>query len=641
METKTNTKMAAHAPLVMALAALACAHAAAAGGSAIPAPRTDEYAKLQERVCRGWNTWANKSMTSHVWLPGGVTFNFGFTDAGHGECVRELRKTRGSQRNGIIPGFRAIDGAYTSATAKFKNRPVKIETATDGDDLLVLLSPERPEGFLVVADASISWNLEGCAGRAGDRIFGEAAGRRMELSCTAKPVPTANNHKLASLPRICAKLDGKVGFCTGRARPLAEIERTVAAAREAQEKRIAAHGANTAAAKIVQSTLGWSLIYDAAGKRAISPVSRNWSMNNGWVLFDWDTYFAAWMYSSFDMDMAFANAIAITKCITAEGFIPNYRVEANASEDRSQPPVGAITVMELYRKSGKKWLLEETYEELASWNRWWPRARSCGDGYLGWGTNGKIDGIVGSGTLQGAKFESGLDNSPAFDLAKLDPETRTMDQSDVGLMALYVADCKALAAMAKVLGRDADAGEFLARAEKYSARIATMWDEKTGIYLDVRYKAGGTVDVLTPCNFYPMIAGIPTPSQAQRIVKEHYFNPREFHGKYVIPSSARNARGYRDNSYWRGRIWGPLNFLVYLGMRNYDMPEARKDLIDRSLALQLQNYDADGGIYENYNAGDGRGWDVGNSDGFYHWGALLSYIGIMEAETPVRRAGGR
>ena len=341
------------------------------------------------------------------------------------------------------------------------------------------------------------------------------------------------------------------------------------------------------------------------------------------------------------MDMAFANAIAITKCITAEGFIPNYRVEANASEDRSQPPVGAITVMELYRKSGKKWLLEETYEELASWNRWWPRARSCGDGYLGWGTNGKIDGIVGSGTLQGAKFESGLDNSPAFDLAKLDPETRTMDQSDVGLMALYVADCKALAAMAKVLGRDADAGEFLARAEKYSARIATMWDEKTGIYLDVRYKAGGTVDVLTPCNFYPMIAGIPTPAQAQRIVKEHYFNPREFHGKYVIPSSAHNARGYRDNSYWRGRIWGPLNFLVYLGMRNYDMPEARKDLIDRSLALQLQNYDADGGIYENYNAGDGRGWDVGNSDGFYHWGALLSYIGIMEAETPVRRAGGR
>lgn len=623
MKTTIDIWKAAFASL--ALATAACAQAAPAAR-----PASAEYAKLQERVCRGWNTWANKSMTSHVWLPGGATFNFGFTDAGHGECVRELRKTSGRQRNGIMPGFRAIDGAYTSATALFKNRPVKIETATDGDDLLVLLSPERPEGFLAVADASISWNLEGCAGRAGEKLFCEAAGRRFELSCTAKHVPMENNHKLASLPRLCAKLDGKVGFHTGRARTLAEIEKAVAAAREAQEKRIAAFGAKAEAAKVVQTTLGWSLIYEATGKRAISPVSRNWSMNNGWVLFDWDTYFAAWMYSSFDMDMAFANAIAITKAITAKGFIPNFCGDGFSSDDRSQPPVGGITVLELYRKSGKKWLLEETYDELASWNRWWPRARSCGDGYLGWGTDAKIGSVVGSGTLQGAKFESGLDNSPAFDLAKMDPETNTMDQSDVGLMGLYVADCKALAEMAKVLGRDADAKEFLARAEKYAAKIGTMWDEKTGMYLDVRYKAGGKVDVLTPCNFYPMIAGIPTQAQAERLMKEHYFNPAEFHGKYVIPASARNGRGYRDNSYWRGRIWGPMNFLVYLGMRNYDLPEARKDLIERSLALQLQNYNADGGVYENYNAENGRGSDVRNSDGFYHWGALLSYIGIMD-----------
>ena len=36
-------------------------------------------------------------------------------------------------------------------------------------------------------------------------------------------------------------------------------------------------------------------------------------------------------------------------------------------------------------------------------------------------------------------------------------------------------------------------------------------------------------------------------------------------------------------------------------------------------------------VYENYNAETGQGDDAGSwSDEFYHWGALLGFIGIME-----------
>jgi hypothetical protein len=35
-------------------------------------------------------------------------------------------------------------------------------------------------------------------------------------------------------------------------------------------------------------------------------------------------------------------------------------------------------------------------------------------------------------------------------------------------------------------------------------------------------------------------------------------------------------------------------------------------------------------VYENYNAETGRGDDAGMSDKFYHWGALLGFIGIVE-----------
>ena len=41
-----------------------------------------------------------------------------------------------------------------------------------------------------------------------------------------------------------------------------------------------------------------------------------------------------------------------------------------------------------------------------------------------------------------------------------------------------------------------------------------------------------------------------------------------------MPSIARNVPGSADQNYWRGRIWGPMNFLVYLGMRNYDVKDA-------------------------------------------------------------------
>jgi hypothetical protein len=43
------------------------------------------------------------------------------------------------------------------------------------------------------------------------------------------------------------------------------------------------------------------------------------------VLFDWDTYFASFMYSLYNRDLAFANAVEITKSITKRGFIPNAR----------------------------------------------------------------------------------------------------------------------------------------------------------------------------------------------------------------------------------------------------------------------------------------------------------------------------
>ena len=60
------------------------------------------------------------------------------------------------------------------------------------------------------------------------------------------------------------------------------------------------------------------------------------------------------------------------------------------------------------------------------------------------------------------------------------------------------------------------------------------------------------------------------------MVKEHLLNTNEFWGKYVIPSVPKNDPAFKDNEYWRGRIWAPLNFLVYMGLNNYEFREVKR-----------------------------------------------------------------
>jgi hypothetical protein len=73
-----------------------------------------------------------------------------------------------------------------------------------------------------------------------------------------------------------------------------------------------------------------------------------------------------------------------------------------------------------------------------------------------------------------------------------------------------------------------------------------------------------------------------------------------------------------------------MNYLVYLGLRQYDQPEARRQLAAKSLALFNQEWLSKGHVHENYNAVTGSGDDVASSDRFYHWGALLGLIGLTE-----------
>jgi len=233
--------------------------------------------------------------------------------------------------------------------------------------------------------------------------------------------------------------------------------------------------------------------------------------------------------------------------------------------------------------------------------------------------------------MKAAKWESGMDNSPMWDDASFDSVNHRMLMADVGLMSLYIADCQSLSEIAAILGNASDAKELTERAEKYSKKLETLWDDQFGLYLNKDLVTGKPSYRLTPTLFYPLLTKVPSLEQASRMMKEHFYNPNEFWGEYILPSVARNDKAFKDNHYWRGRIWAPLNFLVYLGMRNYDIPDAKKDLVEKSKALLLKTWLSDRHVCENYHAETGLGGEANTwSDAFYHWGALLGFMDIME-----------
>lgn len=624
----------------------------AAAQSTAPSPAalalSPQYAALQHQLARGWNTWDTHSVATQVLLPEGLAIHVGLKhnatlngDAYLGDALIG-RLEPGAEK--VTPGPHTWNGSYSSASFEWKGHKWRIQSAHDGADLVLLITPldDRTASALpptVLFSVNHLWNRSGTVARQADSIEARSGGAALPIYCTCVPDGSTPTHEIIDFPGtspyFAAELANPVGLSTGKRRTLGEIERTIFLQEKAFRTRIATHGKSLDIADAIETTLGWDTIYDPEKQRVITPVSRVWSVNwGGYVLFDWDNFFAATLASIGDKDLAYANALEMLREETPQGFVPNYARAGNwKSSDRSEPPVGAITVLGLYRKFHERWLLRDAYEPLLRWNRWWAAHRDV-DGYLAWGSDGDNQPVNlddhSRGTKQGAMYESGLDNSPMFDDAVYNEKTHLLEQADVGLMSLYIADCDALATIADELGKSDEAKELRDRSARYRTKLATLWDEQTGIYLNRNLRTGESSHRLSPTNFYPLLAHAATPQQARSMIEKHLRNPQEFWGQWTIPAIAKNDPAYRDQEYWRGRIWGPMNYLVYLGLANYDDRETRSEFAEKSYALFLKEWRANGHVHENYNAMLGTGDDVASSDRFYHWGALLGCIEYLE-----------
>lgn len=615
----------------------------------------EEYRQIKKNLKTGWSTFNTWNSISYVLMPEGfeIAFDLKYQAHNFSGYLHRANFIEGSEWE--TPKLKALahawDGSYTKIEVNWEDVHVMIETASVGDDFVATIKPigEQKYPSNVIARAGIIFNRPGMIQKDADGsikgIFEERTIEVFAATDTEEDYATG-----ASTPYFSMPLDDVAAISTGTMRSLQEVEQVIAEQKSSYLSKANQFGTQRAEVyKAITTSMAWNTIYEPRKDRVLSTVSRTWNIQRGgYGLFAWDNFFMAYLSAIDHKELAFANVIEHLKDMSEEGFIPNNsQGNGRMSWDRSQPPVGGIVTKEIYKKYPEKWFLEDTFEKLLSWNRWWMKRRYH-KGMLCWGSHNSKNPYndKAHNNHLAAVLESGLDDSPMYQEVPFDKEKGILLLHDVGLNSLYVADCESLAEIADVLGKQDEATELRQRAEQIREQIKTLWSEKDGIFLNRRTDNGEFVKKYSPTLFYALMANAATPEQAEIMMENYFYNPDHFWGEYIMPSISRSDPVFYKQRYWKGAIWAPMNFLTYLSFREYDnLKKAQSDLSEKSLDLFVSEWKRMNFISENYSAFDGTGDDPRiKSHPFYTWGALLGVIsfideGLMPApEKPVSDA---
>src|SRR5271169_4532003 len=141
-----------------------------------PAPtESPEYLQAQARLAQGWNTWDVHSVATQVLLPEGlaihVSLKHNSTEWHEAFLSDALIGRQGPGVEQIVPGPHAWDGSYTDLRLSWEGHNVRLQSAHEGKDLVVLATPlqafsesKGPISSLpptIVVSVNFLWNRPG------------------------------------------------------------------------------------------------------------------------------------------------------------------------------------------------------------------------------------------------------------------------------------------------------------------------------------------------------------------------------------------------------------------------------------------------------------------------------------------------
>lgn len=157
-----------------------------------------------------------------------------------------------------------------------------------------------------------------------------------------------------------------------------------------------------------------------------------------------------------------------------------------------------------------------------------------------------------------------------------------------------------MATMCDELGLPEKAADFRKKSKDIGERVNRWcWHETDGFYYDVK-NDGTPFKAKTSGGFWPMIAGITSKEQSDRLV-EHLKNEKEFWRPFVFPTLAADESFYEaDGGYWHGAVWAPTNFVIIKGLEQCGYEEFAAEATEKYLAAMAVVLKNTGTVWENY-----------------------------------------
>lgn len=312
----------------------------------------------------------------------------------------------------------------------------------------------------------------------------------------------------------------------------------------------------------------------------------------------------------------------------ADGYI-NYRTGPYLDEDI--PYAGQLTTSapwfawenwEIFLISHDRKFLEDAYTSSVRFYNYVVRNRDAdGDGLCEWGAD--------------AVLESVRDAS----VAVWDQVGWPSNFEAVDLNSMLVSEARALAAMAKELGRKADVELWESDAAERAREINEhMWDDQSGFYYNIdrekhsfSFRNPDDLKRREIIGFLPLWAGIADKEQAARLVA-HLTDTAEFWRRYGIPSLAANDPFYDPKGYWNGPVWVEWNYLIVRGLLRYGYDQVARELTDRVARAMIIQLKKNHSLWEFYSPDDP--WAGYHRE--YIWAGIIARM-MVDVQNPDRR----
>lgn len=402
------------------------------------------------------------------------------------------------------------------------------------------------------------------------------------------------------------------------------------------------------AKKVLERNLKTGVVDKGKNKQTyfyISPSEKKYP--HQWL---WDSCFHSIVNSQLNPDWAKKELKTLLSAVDERGFLPSiirwqgglwmdaiaWPLFSGKYSRLTQPPVVAIAVEEVFRRTRDVGFVKEVLMPLEKYYHWLERERDPDGDHLvsiihPW--EGADDSPAFDKPLLGKNEGRPSPLAVYFSFYKLLADYSLMgwnlkrilasglfNVENVMFNCIYAQSLRSLGRMFASISNQEKSREYKRKADLVEKAILDlMFDPEKELFFDVVHKGEAYEhnSTVTISSLFPIILDTIPKAIVEKLVKNHLANPVEFWLPYPIPFVSKEEISFNPKNnvlLWRGPVWINTNWFLWKGLLKHGYKDLAKELAGKTIELVEKS-----GFREFYNPFTGKGEGQEN----YSWSTLV------------------